>query len=185
MILEIVQFGHDALRKKGAPICEITPEIQTLAQNMIETMHAAQGVGLAAQQVGVPIQLAVLDVTGADDRPSTMLIRGRPADIAAYMPMALINPVLELGPGSESGIEGCLSFPDIQASIARAPEVLVTATLLDGSPIEFTAAGLLSRALQHEVDHLHGILFIDRMNSATRAGLAGKLKRMHKQNAGR
>ena len=184
MILEIVKFGHPALRTKGARITEADAKIRKLAADMLETMVAAHGVGLAAQQVGVPIQLAVIDVAGIEDRPSTMLVGGRPVAIEAHMPLVLLNPELTLSKDRESGNEGCLSFPEMNAEIVRAAAVRAKAQLLDGSIIEFDATGLLSRALQHEVDHLHGILFIDRMNSAAKASLAGKLKRLQKETRG-
>jgi peptide deformylase len=100
------------------------------------------------------------------------------------MPMTLLNPELVLSKERESGNEGCLSFPDMSAEIMRASGVRCRARLLDGREVEFEAAGLLARALQHEVDHLHGILFIDRMNSAAKASLAGKLKRLQKETRG-
>lgn len=180
-VLPIVKYGNPVLRAKGKQITEITGEIREFAANMIETMHAASGVGLAAQQVGVPIQLTVVDVSGVEDRPSTMSIDGKMCELEKHMPLILLNPQLELGGARETGSEGCLSFPDITADIQRSAFVSVKATLLDGGEIEFAATGLLARALQHEVDHLHGILFVDRMNSATKAGLAGKLKRLQKE----
>lgn len=178
MILPIVKYPEPVLRLKGERIEKITPEIQELAENMLETMRAANGVGLAAQQVGVALQICVIDVAGIDDRPSFMVIGDEEVDPDEYMPMVLINPELTLGKERESGTEGCLSFPDMSAEISRAAVVKCKATLLDGSTLEFESEGLLARALQHEVDHLQGVLFIDRMNSATKAGLAGKLKRM-------
>ena len=181
MILEIVKYGHPALRAKGKPVAEITEEIRELSESMLETMEDANGVGLAAQQVGVPLQLAVLDVRFVEDRPSGMTIEGKPVNITDYMPMVLLNPRLELSKDKEIGVEGCLSFPDITADIMRAGSVNAKATLLDGREIEFGATGLLARALQHEVDHLQGILFIDRMNSATKASLASRLKKMQKK----
>ena len=181
MILEIVKFGHPALRTKGARIAQADAKICKLAEDMLETMEAANGVGLAAQQVGVPIQLTVIDVAGIEDRPSTMLIGGRPVSVEQHMPLVLLNPELTLSKDKESGNEGCLSFPEMNAEIVRSASVKTKAQLLDGSTIEFEATGLLARALQHEVDHLHGILFIDRMNSASKASLAGKLKRLQKE----
>jgi peptide deformylase len=182
MIREIVKYGHPALRANGKKITEITDEIIGLAEDMIETMEAANGVGLAAQQIGVPLQLTVVDITGAEDRPSTMHIDGKECDLAEHMPLVLLNPALTLGKETEPGVEGCLSFPEITAQIVRSINVTARAHLLDGSEIEFEAGGLLARALQHEVDHLNGVLFIDRMNSATKAGLAGRLKRMQREN---
>jgi peptide deformylase len=181
MILRIVKYGDPVLRAKGAPVGEITEEVRRLANDMIETMRAAHGVGLAAQQIGKPIQLAVIDVAGIEDRPSAMFIQGKPATLEDHMPLVLINPELQLSQEQETAGEGCLSFPDVSGEITRATGVRCKARLLDGSTLEFDAAGLLARALQHEVDHLHGILFIDRMNAAAKVGIAGKLKRLQKE----
>jgi len=181
MILEIVKYGVPVLRQKGKAVDEITEDIQKLAANMIETMRVANGVGLAAQQVGVPLQLTVLEVESSEDRPSTMTIDGREANLADWMPMVLLNPVLELSKEKEEGNEGCLSFPEITAEIERSSRVKTKGRLLDGREIEFEATGLLARALQHEADHLNGILFIDRMRSATRTALAGRLKRLQRE----
>ena len=181
MVLEIVKYGNPVLRAKGLEISDGDERARKLADDMLETMRAANGVGLAAQQIGVPIQLAVIDVTGVEDRPSELLVGGKSVDVAAFMPMILVNPVIELSKEIEEGVEGCLSFPELNGDIVRATSVKVKAKKLDGSPLEFEARGLLSRAVQHEVDHLNGILFIDRMNSAVRTSLAGKLKRLQKQ----
>lgn len=184
MVLEIVKYGHPALRQKGAPVKQIDDKIVKLAQDMFETMESANGVGLAAQQVGVPIQLAIVDVAGVEDRPSTMSIGGALVDPEEHMPLVLINPVLELGAEKEGGTEGCLSFPEITAEIQRSIHVKTRATTLDGEEIEFESTGLLARAIQHEFDHLQGVLFIDRMNSATKTALASRLKRMQKEIRG-
>jgi peptide deformylase len=183
MILEIVKYGTPVLRAKGKVITEIDDKIRLLAQDMIETMRAANGVGLAAQQVGAALQLTVVEIPEIDERPSTMTLGGKPCDLKDWMPMVLINPQLELKKERETGLEGCLSFPDITADISRSISVVAKAQLLDGTRIEFEATGLFARALQHEVDHLNGILFIDRMNSATKTGLAGKLKRLQRETA--
>jgi peptide deformylase len=181
MTLEIVKYGDPVLRQKGKAVGGITEEVRQLAENMIETMRAANGVGLAAQQVGVPMQLTVLEVEVTEDRPSTMTIDGKEVDLAVWMPMVLIDPVLELGKEKEDGTEGCLSFPEITAEIERSHWVRAKGRLLDGRRIEFEATGLLARALQHETDHLNGILFIDRMRSATKIALKGKLKRLQRE----
>lgn len=180
MVLEIVKYGNPVLRAKGAEVGDVDDRLRKLADDMIETMEAANGVGLAAQQIGVPIQLAVIDVSDVEDRPSGMFVDGKQVDFEAFMPMVLLNPVLELGKETEDGTEGCLSFPETTGDITRALRVKVKAKTLDGKPLDFEATGLLSRALQHEVDHLHGILFIDRMNAASRASISGKLKRLQK-----
>jgi len=181
MILEIVKYGDPVLRQKGRAVGAITNEVRALAEDMIETMREANGVGLAAQQVGVPIQLTVLEVEATDERPSTLSIDETPVNLTEWMPMILLDPLLELGREKESGTEGCLSFPDITAEIERSLWVKARARLLDGREIQFEATGLLARALQHETDHLNGILFIDRMQSATKIALKGKLKRLQRE----
>ena len=178
MIREIVIYGDPVLRKKGKDIVKITDEIRAFARDMIETMHEAHGVGLAAQQVGEAIQLTVIDVSDAENRPSRMWIDGEEVDPKEHMPLILINPQLELSRETEIGPEGCLSFPEVTADISRAERVTVTALDLEGKPVSFEAEGLLSRAVQHETDHLNGILFIDRMSSASKVTLASKLKKL-------
>jgi peptide deformylase len=181
MILSILQYGDPILRAKGQRIEKIDDYIRELAANMIETMHAANGVGLAAQQVGEPLRLTVLDISQVEDRPSTLKLNGNDVDPATSMPLVLINPEIELGRETEVGTEGCLSFPEITGQIERPESTKARAQNLEGHEIEIEATGLLARAIQHEVDHLNGILFIDRMNSAAKAALSSRLKRLQKQ----
>jgi peptide deformylase len=181
MILPILEYGDPILRAKGKPIDNIDDRIRELAANMIETMHAANGVGLAAQQVGEALQLTVLDVSLVEDRPSTLKVDGKDVDPKAAMPLVLINPEIELHGATEPGVEGCLSFPEITGDIERANTVIVRAQTLEGGTIEIEASGFLARAIQHEGDHLNGILFIDRMNSAAKAALSSRLKRLQKE----
>lgn len=181
MKLSIRQYGDPVLRAKGKRVEKIDSRILELAQNMIEAMHAASGVGLAAQQVGEALQLTVLDISQVEDRPSTMKMDGKEVDPKSAMPLVLINPEITMGPETELGTEGCLSFPEITGEIERAESVMVRAKTPEGKIIEIEASGLLSRAIQHEVDHLNGILFIDRMNSAAKVALASRLKRLQKQ----
>jgi len=176
-----MQYGDPILRAKGKQIEKIDDYIRALAANMIETMHAANGVGLAAQQVGEALQLAVLDISQIEDRPSGLNLNGSDVDPTTSMPLVLINPEIELGGETEVGIEGCLSFPEITGQIERAEFTMARARNLEGDKIEIVASGLLARAIQHEVDHLNGILFIDRMNSAAKAALSSRLKRLQKQ----
>jgi peptide deformylase len=164
MVLEVVQYGDPILRRKGARIERITPELRRLIADMFETMYAAHGIGLAAQQVGHALQLTVIDIRGVEDRPSTLELNGEPADPCRLMPLVLINPEIEpLGPGV-AGPEGCLSFPEIYAEIVRPDRIEVRALDGEGRPLQFRCGGLLARAVQHEYDHLQGILFIDRMD---------------------
>ncbi len=182
----IVKYGDPVLRAKGKRIEKVDESIRALALDMLETMHAANGVGLAAQQIGEALQLTVLDVSEVDDRPSTLKLNGKEADPVTAMPLILLNPELHLGESEAVfGTEGCLSFPEITAEIERAETVVVKAETLDGEPIEVEASGLLARALQHEIDHLQGILFIDRMSSVTKASLGSRLKRLQKETQGR
>jgi peptide deformylase len=181
MILPILEYGDPILRAKGKPIENIEDRIRELAANMIETMHAANGVGLAAQQVGEALQLTVLDVSLVEDRPSMLKVDGKEVDPKAAMPLVLINPEIELLGATEVGVEGCLSFPEITGDIERATSVIVRAQTLEGSTTEIEATGFLARAIQHEGDHLNGILFIDRMNSAAKAALSSRLKRLQKE----
>jgi peptide deformylase len=181
MILEVVQYGHPVLRKKGERVGTITPEIKELIDNMFETMYAAKGVGLAAQQIGRALQLTVIDVRGATDRPSNLELEGKPADVASFMPIVLINPEVKPVGEPESGTEGCLSFPEIYGEIKRPGMADVRATNAKGETFEFRCGGLLSRAIQHELDHLNGILFIDRMTRSEKDELKPQLEELHEK----
>jgi peptide deformylase len=178
MIRPIVLFGDSVLRTVGARVANVNEDVQHLVSDMLETMRHADGVGLAAQQVGVALQVAVIDVTDAENRPSRMWINGEEVNPVLYMPLVLINPELTLSTEKEVGQEGCLSFPKMTADIVRSTRVRCRAINQVGEPLDFESEGLLARAVQHEVDHLNGILFIDRMSSAAKAALAGKLKRL-------
>ncbi len=172
MILKVVKYGHPALRKKGERVRAITPAVKELIANMFETMYDAKGVGLAAQQVGEAVQITVIDVRAASaERPSTLELDGKPAPVEDFMPLTLINP--EIKPVGEpvAGPEGCLSFPEVYADIERPESVDVTAMNEKGKKLAFRCGGLLARAVQHETDHLNGILFIDRMDSVIKRSL--------------
>ena len=133
--------------------------------------------------MGQPLQLTVLDVTDVEDRPSTLKLNGVEMDPKTAMPLVLLNPELTLSDDEDLGLEGCLSFPEITADIWRASSVVLRAQTLEGETVEIEAGGLLARALQHEVDHLNGVLFIDRMSAATKVALRSRLKRMQKENS--
>ena len=178
MILPVTVYGHSVLREKGALIAETTDEIRTLADNMIDTMRAADGIGLAAQQIGSALQLAVIDLTGAQETISYLKVNGEEAPIDSIMPLIFTNPVIEALPSREVDEEGCLSFPEIKARVTRPSEIKATMRLLDGSELIIETDGLLARAIQHETDHLNGVLFIDRLPSAAKLGLKRKIRRM-------
>jgi peptide deformylase len=181
MILKIVKYGEPVLRKKGAHIDAVTPRIKTLIADMFETMYAHKGVGLAAQQVGEALQLTVIDVRGVTDRPSTLELNGQPADVHDFMPLVLVNPELKPAGDPVTGPEGCLSFPELYADITRSESVDVKALDKNGKPIEFRCGGLLARAVQHETDHLRGILFIDRMDKKTKEELRPELELLQEE----
>jgi len=163
MILDLVYYGHPALRSKGTPIAAIDARIRKLAEDMIETMYENDGVGLAAHQVGMPVRLFVIDVLEARDRPSEMRIDGKKVPLEKHMPLVLINPTISSSGEDDTGPEGCLSIPGIAADVTRPAEVDVEGTGIDGEQIRLQASGLLARALQHENDHLNDVLFTDHL----------------------
>ncbi len=165
MILPIVKYGHPVLRQRGRPIDVFDQSLENLVDAMLDTMYDADGVGLAAQQIGKALQLTVVDVSQSDDRPSSMKVNNEPVDLQEYMPLVLVNPLIDQPSSTVSGPEGCLSFPEIYADIDRPEQVRVRAQDHKGNPVEFVCDGLLAKAIQHEVDHLNGILFIDRMST--------------------
>lgn len=176
MILPVVKYGHPVLRQKGARIQEITPAIRKLIEDMLETMHHASGVGLAAQQIGQALQLTVIDVAAAKDRPSTLELKGQDVPVADFMPLILINPEVTPVGKTVAGAEGCLSFPEMFGEISRPESVDVRALNETGKSIQFRCGGLLARAVQHETDHLNGILFIDRMTKEEKLNLKPELE---------
>jgi len=176
MIREIVHYDAPELRAKGRAIGAITPEIKALVEDLLDTMHAARGVGLAAQQIGEAVQLAVVDITGVKERPSRMWIAGVPVNPEDHMPLVLINPALKPTKTKVVAHEGCLSFPGLTLDIARAQRVAVKTRTLDGGLFQFDAGGLLGRAVLHEVDHLHGKLFIDDLSAEERRAIREDLE---------
>ncbi|MGE3311773.1 MAG: peptide deformylase [Limisphaerales bacterium] len=175
MILPIVRYGHPALRRKGVAVEAVNAEIRQLIADMFETMYDAHGIGLAAQQVGKALQLAVVDIRGITDRPSTLTRDGQPVDPETAMPLVLINPQIQAVGDPVTGPEGCLSFPEIYADITRPESIEVRASGADGRPYQFQCGGLLAKAIQHEVDHLNGILFKDRMSKTALETLKDEL----------
>jgi peptide deformylase len=169
MKFAVVHYGDPILRQRGARIASVDDALRATIAAMFDTMYQSHGIGLAAQQVGLALQLAVIDVRGVKDRPSQLWISGQPADVDAFMPLILINPTIRPVGEVTSGPEGCLSFPEIYGDVCRPAEVEVQAVNDRNEPFEFKAGGLLARAIQHEVDHLNGVLFIDRMDSKNRS----------------
>jgi peptide deformylase len=176
-MMKIVKLGHPVLRAKAEPVGKIDESLRGLADEMLWTMNAYDGCGLAGNQIGVAKRIIVIDVSEAKKRPSVLRIGGKSQPVRKHMPMVLINPEFEPLPGkNEAGPEGCLSIPGIYADVERHGAVRVRALDLRGELVEFEAEGLLSRALQHEVDHLDGILFIDRLDAEERKRVADELQ---------
>ena len=182
MVLEIVQYGHPVLRQKCRPVAEVTDETRKLAEDMIETMRDAHGVGLAAPQVGIDLRMAVVDVSHDPECITYLKVNGEDAELDSIMPLVFINPEIEFGKDKESDTEGCLSIQGISADVRRPESVKVKLPQLDGSTLEIETDGLLARALQHEIDHLNGVLFVDRLNSAAKLSARRKLKRLLEEN---
>ncbi|MDR1191884.1 MAG: peptide deformylase [Verrucomicrobiales bacterium] len=178
MILPIVKYGDPVLRRKGALVTKVTPELRQLARDMLDTMRKAEGVGLAAQQVGRALQMAVIDIPADSKRKSRLWVDGREADVSSLMPLTLINPQIETTKKKELDNEGCLSFPGINIDLNRGFRVKVRYQDWELQPREFEAGGLLGRAVQHEFDHLNGVLFIDKMSAADREKLQDKLRKL-------
>lgn len=178
MVLPIALYPDPVLRAKGRPVTQITDEIRELAANMLDTMREARGVGLAAQQVGVPVQLAIVDVSHDEECASFCRVNGADRKLAEICPLIFVNPKLEFGKEKAVSEEGCLSFPDLRENIKRPEKLKATLMLLSGETVVLEADGLLSRAIQHETDHLNGVLFIDRMSAATKIGLKRKLREL-------
>jgi len=178
MLLEIVQVGDPVLREKCAEITEITEEVIALAEDMLETMYQANGVGLAAPQIGRALRLAVIDVSHDPECVSFMTVNGEEVDMLEYMPLVFLNPVMELSGPRSVETEGCLSIRGVRAPVGRPSIVRVKFQELDGSFIEVETDGLLARAFQHEIDHLNGVLFLDRLSPAAKMAIRKQLKGM-------
>ncbi len=175
MVLPVVTFGNEILRQKAVPVAELTDSVRHLVRDMLESMYAAKGVGLAAEQVGRTERICVIDVPHDAEKEAR-----REENAAIPMPLILINPEIIALEGKQRNEEGCLSFPDIGAPITRADKVTVTFTDLNGVRQTVSARGLLSRAIQHETDHLDGVLLVDRMSAMQKMSVAGQLKRLQK-----
>lgn len=152
-VLEIRKYPDEILKKKALPVDNIDKDLQHLIDNMIETMYAASGIGLAAPQVGVSKRLIVIDVSTKDEKHPLIV---------------LINPEITEADSFIDSEEGCLSIPGYTSTIKRAGRVVVKGLDRNGKPVQIEGTGLFARALQHEIDHLDGVLFVDRMSSIKR-----------------
>ena len=181
MIRETVQSAHPVLPQRCRPVTEVTEEITTLVADMLDTMVDANGVGLAAPQVGVDLRLAVIDVSHDPECISFLKVNGEDAELDSIMPLVFINPELAFGQAKEFGMEGCLSIRGIRAEVRRPESVKATLPQLDGTVLEIETDGLLARALQHEIDHLNGVLFVDRLPPVAKVSMRNRLKRLLEQ----
>jgi peptide deformylase len=166
MVRKILKYGEPVLERMAEPVEDFaSPELQQLIEDMFETMYAAKGVGLAAPQVGIGKRLTVIDLSVGEDEEKKLV---------------LINPEIVAREGSQVGEEGCLSIPGFREPVARANKVTVKAHNEKGEPIELAGEELLARALQHEVDHLNGKLFINHLSSLKRDIIRRKIKKLQK-----
>jgi len=158
-VLKVRRYGDPVLRRRAVPVERVTPEVRRLVDDMIETMYDEVGIGLAAPQVGASVRLLVV----GDEE-------GRGVQV-------LVNPVITESGGSVTAEEGCLSLPGIFADVTRAQWVKLEAHDLEGMPVAITARGLRSRVFQHEIDHLDGVLFIDRLDPVARDRIKRRIKK--------
>ena len=158
-VLKVLKYGDPGLRRRAAPVGEVTPEIRAVIADMTETMYDEVGIGLAAPQVGISLRLIVI------------------ADEEGRGVQALLNPAIVEQGGETTGEEGCLSIPGVFAPVARSAWVKVEAQDVNGRPLALNARGLRARVLQHEIDHLDGVLFIDRVDPVTRDRIKRKIKK--------
>jgi peptide deformylase len=180
LLREVVLYGQPVLREKAHPVEKVDGAIRQLVKDMLETMYASNGAGLAAQQIGRTEAVCVIDVTSKEDaRP----VDKAPGPAEPPMPLVMINPRIVEMTGQQQVSEGCLSFPDIFVTLKRAAEVAVEFTTLDKKSHTVRGSGLLARAIQHELDHLNGILLVDRMSAVQKVAMAGKLKRLRRKAA--
>lgn len=163
---KILEYPDPRLRTRAQPVAEVTDEIRQLIDDLLETMYAAPGVGLAATQVDVHLRVLVMDVSDSKDQP-----------------WALVNPQIVARDGIETCEEGCLSVPGYTESVQRAAEVRVRALDRDGKPFEFEATGLLAVCVQHEMDHLDGKLFVDYLSELKRQRLRKRLEKGRRREA--
>ena len=183
MILPINQYGDSVLRQVCAPVTDLGG-LEELSKDMLETMYAANGIGLAAPQIGKSIRMVVIDVCPPDDEDAEedgeemCLVNGEEKPVRSVMPLVFINPELEPYGKNELFTEGCLSVQRIRANVIRPDHVRAKLPQLDGSVLELDCGGLLARCLQHECDHLDGHLFTDRVSSAARITLKKKLQKL-------
>lgn len=185
MRLRVTQYGEPILREVGAPVTVFNEELAALADDMVETMHEEEGIGLAAQQIDKALQLCVVDVRPPEgaDPPFDYRLDGKQPPLDLIMPMALCNPRVSIIDSREEVYEeGCLSFPGVNGKVDRPVGVRCDFQDLQGNPHIIEADGLLGRCILHEVDHLNGELFIDRMNKRDLKKNETKIKKLKRES---
>ena len=182
MPLPIVHYNDPILRKKGNKITEFNNALADFALQLIETMHEAGGIGLAAQQVGRAALVCVVDLRESEAKYAYELDGGHPPP-EIFMPLVIVNPVVEFPPGTEKKVaeEGCLSFPEIRGDVERLERIVVRFQDDRGISHVLSCDGLLARCILHEMDHLNGVLFIDRMDKKIRSKLDDAIKLLAKE----
>ena len=179
MKLKIYKYGEPVLREKSEPVAVVTEPLRILAADMIATMHAAKGVGLAAQQVGRTERICVIDIPEGCENEEDEAFNS-----IVPMPLVLFNPEIISRDGTQLDKEGCLSFPGIGGSVERAAQVTCQYLDMNNMPQIVTARGFLARAIQHELDHLDGVLYVDHLSEAERLSFEPKLKKLSDSNGG-
>ena len=167
--LPILVYGNQVLRKRAKPVSVVSPALKRLADDMLDSMYASNGIGLAAPQVGESLRLIVVDVTGGEDGKKN--------------PLVLFNPVILSSRGEAIAEEGCLSVPEVWADVTRPEIITVQALDREGKVLEFkNVDGILARCIQHEIDHLEGVLFVDKISATDRMLNEARLKKMARGN---
>ncbi len=173
---EVCTYGAEVLSKSSRKIEQITPEVIELAEYMLHTMNIFNGIGIAAPQVGVNLRLVVIDIS-----PDAMEVPPTPGELELFplMPLVQVNPeITAVSSECSEREEGCLSVPEIYAPVTRPVKATLKSTLLNGRTVEVECGGLLGRCIQHELDHLDGKVFVDRLTPANRKAIEQKLKRL-------
>jgi peptide deformylase len=184
MLLPICKFGTPVLRRKGDPVTVFDATLEKLATDMLETMHDARGIGLAAQQIGKALQFFVIDFKfkPGEELPFTFTLDGKTLPPELLFPLAIANPDVEILPDDEwLSSEGCLSFPTLNGEVARREKVRLRYQDTRAVAHELVCDGLLARCIQHEFDHCQGILFIDRMEKKDLLKIQTKVKKLKRE----
>ena len=185
MILRVTQYGETILRKVGAAVTEFNAELAKLADDMVETMYEEEGIGLAAQQIGEALQLCIVDVRPPEgaEVPFHYSYDGKQPPLDLFMPMVLCNPEVTIIDEREDVYEeGCLSFPGVNGKVTRPVGIRCEFKDVQGNPHVIEADGLLGRCILHEIDHLNGVLFIDKMDKRDLKKNETKIKKLKRES---